>query len=123
MKINIPFKTPSVNHLYFVFRGRRRLTKEARKLKKEIYELVDFQKSFNRSEFLKKLLKVEILIIEDWYCKNGSVKKKDIANREKFLIDAVFEGLGIDDRFVFEETIKKVQSLHEERAIINIEVL
>ena len=35
MKITIPFKTPSVNHLYFNWRGRQILTKEAKELKKK----------------------------------------------------------------------------------------
>lgn len=122
MQIKIPFKTPSVNHLYFTHRGRRILTAEARKLKKEIYTMVDFQKTLNRDTLNNKNLKVNILIFEDWYCKNGSVKKKDVANREKFLIDAVFEALGIDDRFIFIERIEKIQSASE-KAIIDIEVL
>lgn len=84
--------------------------------------MVDFQKTLNRDTLNNKNLKVNILIFEDWYCKNGSVKKKDVANREKFLIDAVFEALGIDDRFIFIERIEKIQSASE-KAIIDIEVL
>ena len=40
MKITIPFKTPSVNHLYFNWRGRQILTKEAKELKKKIKEII-----------------------------------------------------------------------------------
>ena len=85
--------------------------------------MVDFQKQFSEEKLKNCLLKVNIKIYEDWYCKNGAVKKKDIANREKFLIDAVFEALCLDDKFIFQEEIVKVQSLHEEKAIINIEEL
>jgi len=45
--------------------------------------------------------------------------EKDIANRKKFLIDSVFRGLGLDDSFIFEHTMFKVQS-EEEKAAITI---
>ena len=44
-------------------------------------------------------------------------------NRTKFLIDSVFQALDIDDKLIFEHTIKKIQSETEEKAVINIEVL
>lgn len=116
MIIKIPFKTPSVNHLYFNFKNVRILTKEARQLKKDIAEIVEKLEIDIAND---KPLKVVCSIYEDWYCKNGTIKRADIANREKFLIDAVFDGLGIDDRFIFEHSMIKVQSL-EEKAIIEI---
>ena len=120
MQIKIPFKTPSVNHLYFVWKGRKILTKEARALKKEIAEIIGETGIIGFSE---KPLKVSVDIYENWFCKNGEVYKKDIANREKFLIDAVFEALEMDDKFIFESKFKKIQSETEEAAIITIEVL
>lgn len=41
------------------------------------------------------------------------------SNREKFLIDSVFNALGLDDCFVFEHTMIKVQS-DEEKSVILI---
>lgn len=67
-------------------------------------------------------LKVSVEIYENWYCTDGVVKKKDIANREKFLIDSVFEALNIDDKYIFENTFKKINS-NVERAVITIEPL
>jgi len=52
--------------------------------------------------------------------KKGEVKRKDVANREKFLIDSVFDALGIDDKFIFEHNISKCQDT-EEFALIKIE--
>ena len=122
MQIIIPFKTPTVNHLYTRNRfGHQCKTGEANKLKKEINEIVQKRTHIEETNYNQNL-KVTIEIYEDWYCKNLSVKKKDIANREKFLVDAVFDSLGLDDKFIFEESIKKIQS-DEEKAIINIEVL
>jgi Holliday junction resolvase RusA-like endonuclease len=123
MIITIPFKTPSVNHLYFNFRGFQRLTTEARKLQIEIAELVNkVLQTEDIEEFKNKHLKISVDIYEDWYCKDKSVKKKDLSNREKFLIDAIMESLGLEDKFVFEETMRKIQS-KEEKAIVTIEVL
>jgi Holliday junction resolvase RusA-like endonuclease len=124
MEIIIPFKTPSVNHLYFNFRGFQRLTKEARVLQLKIAEIVNEQK---REQYIwtgevTPKLKVQIDIYENWNCKDGSVKKKDLANREKFLVDAVMESLGIEDKFIFQETMRKIQS-DVEQAVIKIEVL
>lgn len=117
MRIIIPFKTPSVNHLYFTWQNRRILTKEARNLQKTIKELVP---KCNKE---LKQLRVEVTIIENWYNKNGTIAKKDVANREKFLIDAIFKALEIDDSLIFVSLLRKVQSTVEEKSIIEIEEL
>ena len=121
MQITIPFKTPSVNHLYFVWQGRRIMTKEARKMKLLIKDIVD---SINRDFMhIDQKLKVTAEIHEDWYFKNGNIKTSDVANREKFLIDAVFEALNINDNHIWQMTFKKVQDKEKEMAVINIEVI
>ena len=118
MIITIPFRTPSVNHLYFNWQNRRILTKEARGLKIEIARVVKEQ---NPDTFGLKTskLNLEVEIHEEWYTKKGLVAKKDISNREKFLIDSVFKALEIDDKFIFNHTMKKIES-EEEKAIITI---
>ena len=119
MKIKIPFKTPTVNHLYgrhakgFMF-----VKQEAKDLKEEIRKIVLKDISLIIPN-LNDGLKIEVEIHENWYSKKGTVLRKDIANREKFLIDSVFKALGIDDKFIFEHTMKKVQD-QEEFAIIKI---
>ena len=125
MEIIIPFKTPTVNHLYGQRPGgfgRARFIKpEARKIRQKILELIDELPRCMIDDLPKdRQLKVTILIYENWYTKQGVVKRKDIANREKFLIDSVFSALEIDDRFIFEHTMKKVQS-DEEKVVITIE--
>jgi len=109
IKIKIPFKTPSINHLYYHRGNMKILTKEARELKEEIKQIV--YKS-----------RVEVEIHENWLTKKGEIKKKDIANREKFLIDSVFAALGMDDKFIFEHSMKKVQD-DQEFAVITIQKL
>ncbi len=121
MLIKIPFKTPSVNIMYgHNMRGGFYLKKEGKDIRKEIIEIVDNMEDPMFYDGDK--LKVNVEIHENWYTKDGKVKKKDIANREKFLIDSVFEGLNIDDKMIFKHSMSKVQS-DKEYALIKIEVL
>lgn len=116
MLITIPFKTPSINHLYWHRGNMKIMKKEAKKLKDKIKEVIDA----NLIDFkTNKTLRVRVSIFEDWFCLNGEVKRKDIANREKFLIDAVFDALNLDDKLIFEQTFVKVQS-NKEFATIEI---
>lgn len=119
MIITIPFKTPSINHLYGQNGVRKYLKPEAKKLRQEIIEIV---KSYPGDIHLSNHLKVTVDLYENWYTKKGTVKRVDAANREKFLIDSVFEGLLLDDKYIFEHTMRKIQS-DEEKAVIAIEVL
>jgi hypothetical protein len=91
------------------------LTKEARALQKTIKELVP-----ECSVKDKKLL-VQVLIYENWLNQDGTVKTKDVSNREKFLIDSVFKALGVDDKYIFCQTLIKVQSVDVEKSVITIE--
>jgi len=119
MEIKIPFKTPTINHLYYHRGNIKILTREAREFKKEINEIVRELLPFVCRN-LNDGLKVEVEIHENWLTKKGEIKKKDISNREKFLIDSIFDALNIDDKFIFEQTMKKVQS-EKEFAIIKIQ--
>ena len=123
MKILIPFKTPSINHLYFNYRNIRILTKEARELKKTIFNIINDIDKTKEDPVPETPLKVTTLIYENWYCKNTSVRRCDVANREKFLIDAVFDALGVDDKYIFEQHLIKVQSDDKEFAEIEINAI
>ena len=120
MKIKLPFKTPSINHLHGHNKfGAFYLKPEAKKLREEIKGICEGIPLGHLGEF-KNGLKVTTEIHENWLTKKGLVKRVDISNREKFLIDAIFDALGIDDKFIFEHTMKKIQS-DKEFAIVIIE--
>lgn len=122
IEIIIPFKTPSINNLYGHFQNRTYLKHEGRKIRKEIIELIhesDSLHSFTDNDTLELTVEVN----EDWYTKKGTIKKVDVANREKFLIDSVFEALGIDDRQIFSHTMIKVQNDTKEFSKITIATL
>ena len=90
------------------------LKPEGRELREYIVSQVKGRKSLPTGK-----LKVKVDIYENWLTKKGEVKRVDIANREKFLIDSIFEGLGIDDKYIFLHEMQKIQSI-EEKAIITI---
>jgi len=124
LKINLPFKTPSINHLH----GRNNfgsvyLKTEAKILKKQIIDIVDEQKraqGYLQHEWENRMLSVTTIISEKWFTKKDTIKKKDIANREKFLIDSVFESLGIDDSHIWEHRLLKHDD-EKEYAVVKIE--
>lgn len=115
----IPFKTPTINHLYGHWRGNVVMKQEAKLLRARIKELCDE----DMSEFKDKQLAIEIEIHEDWHCKNGKVKQKDIANREKFLVDSIFNAYGLEDKFIFSHKMIKKQNKNKEFAIIRLQIL
>ena len=119
MKIIIPFKTPTINHLYGQRGYRKFLTKEAKELRKEITEIIKKEKE--KGFFIVNTNNIELTveIYENWHNKDGSVKRKDISNREKFLIDSIFNELGIDDKGIFKHTMIKKQA-DKEYAIVKI---
>ena len=123
-KIKLPFKTPTINHLYGrSFKHNRPYMKpEAKKLREEIKEIIVNQ-AFPLFSGGENRFKVTVAIHENWYTKKNTVKRKDVANREKFLIDSVFEALGIEDKFIFDHRMIKIQDIEKEFAEITIEVL
>ncbi len=122
IEITIPKKTPTVNHLYWHRGNIKILTKEARELRDFISRTVRLTKP-DCFEFAEKKLIVQVDIYENWFTKKGLVAKKDISNREKFLIDSVFKALDMDDKFIFIHGLRKVQSESEEKAVIKIDYL
>ncbi len=123
MKLIIKKKTPSVNHLYG-FKGYHKfLTKEAKELRSYIDEIVK-KKVSNRNldieDYENKKLSLLVEIHENWLTKSGDVYKKDISNREKFLVDSIFKSLGLDDKFIWDHIMRKIQSITEEKAVVEI---
>jgi Holliday junction resolvase RusA-like endonuclease len=112
----------SVNKLYFQPRGSRTriLTPEGRLFKQNASLSVLLQLSLvtNLAYICYKPIKLELHYHGNWVNKNGSIKKKDIANYEKAVIDALFDafkkdGIELDDSQIFEMRLVKVQSEQE----------
>jgi len=117
IKIVIPFQTPSVNHLWGQRGFRKFLTKEAKELKEKIYLLVPNCKFGKNTK-----LAVNMDVYEDWFTKKNEIKKKDLDNKSKFVLDSIFEKLGVDDKQIFELTMKKIfeEDFNKYKTIITI---
>ena len=90
------------------------MKKEAKEIREEIIAIVEKE---TPSFPLEQPLNVEVEVFENWLTVEGKIKRKDVMNREKFLIDSVFIGLGVDDKYIYNYTIKKIQSDKEKSRI------
>lgn len=122
MEINLPYKTNfSVNSMYRVTRQGKFLKREALNLRAKIKKDVhDIQRKEPKHNFYDKKLTVGIIFTENWLYKNGEIRKADLDNRLKFLIDSVFDALGLDDKMIYELYARKEQSELAEATTITI---
>jgi len=126
MKIVIQGKTPTVNHLYITNKwGKRIMSGLNRKIKAEIEDTTMTQstkQNYNQPDWQGRLLKVTTTIHENWYNKDHTIKKKDIVNREKFLIDSVMGGLRLDDSQIWQHIMNKEVEEDPEKFRAEIEI-
>ena len=115
MIIEIPFKTPTVNQMYSTFKGRRIKSKEARKKAEDVAKLL---MGIKHDILPSHKLSVTIQVYGNWINKDGSIKIRDVANYEKFIIDSVFSALKINDCQIFEITMRKIQGEDMAKVII-----
>jgi Holliday junction resolvase RusA-like endonuclease len=119
-----PYKIDmSINRQYYnnpVQRGRKALTEEARNMRARIINDTLAQIG-ERKEFWRcDILEIELIFIENWNTQAGEIRKKDLDNRLKFLIDSIVKAYDIDDSQFFKVTAQKVQSEHLEQTYITI---
>lgn len=107
MIIEIGLIPPTINTAYGRNRQGRRYLSDAGKHFKSIVKAkcIRFKNTLEERPYS---LKIEIY--KPWLTKQGKVAKSDISNRIKLAEDALMEGLGIDDRFIFSITAVKVES-------------
>ena len=116
MIIKIPWKTPSVNHLYW-HRGNIKMMKtEAKNSREDIVNLVPTKpENWDKDTMLKVTVKVH----QSWFYQNGNIRRVDIANLEKFLIDSIFKAWeDMDDRQIFYQVFIKVEDKEEFSEVI-----
>lgn len=123
MEINLPYKTNfSVNSMYRVTRQGKFLKREALNLRTKIIEDVKKQMDLvHRYDCVK--LTVGIIFVENWLYKNGEIRKADLDNRLKFLIDSVFKALDLDDKMIYEIYARKEHNELAEATVITIDEL
>ncbi|MFI5405085.1 MAG: RusA family crossover junction endodeoxyribonuclease [Nitrososphaerales archaeon] len=120
--IIIPEKIPSANGLYPTNRmGFRYLPREGKEFKERIGNICN-QELLNlgdtKPDFTDKKLVVKMWVSENWFNKDGTIKKKDLMNKEKFVIDSVFKGLNLDDSQIFVFLSRKITGSSDKTKIV-----
>lgn len=114
---NIPLP-PSNNAIYASgrFNGitRRYLSKKAKEYVKEFrtWAVINREQLKHLAEFLENNDSVSIFInyTTQWKNKNGSLKKKDVMNYDKLMIDQLFSSIGQDDSKITSAVLQKIHS-------------
>lgn len=107
MIISVNFIPPTINTAYGRNRSGRRYLSAAGKQFKSAVKLHCLKIKESLEECPYRLV---IEVHKPWYTKQGKVCRNDISNRIKIAEDALMEALGLDDRFIFEITAKKIDS-------------
>lgn len=113
----VPGRCPSYNMSFKINYGLRQtyLTREARQFKEKV---VIYSPPISVPE--DRLLILEIKVVQSWIYKNKKLRKQDVQNMDKLIIDGLCKKLGIDDSFVQKSTIEKVHSPTEEYVEIKV---
>jgi len=101
----------SVNKLYYLRQSQygKQLTVEARNLRARVIN--DTIEQMHDRDFAKCLpMNVCIKFYGGWYGKNTAPKRKDIDNPLKFIIDSIFKAFDMDDRYIFNLCVHKIES-------------
>lgn len=108
---------PTMNHRMIPFRGRLILSPDHRAYKKLLSLFLHRKCLTTYANFTGKKLSVLITYEgpkSEWFTKKGEIKKKDVENRHKALLDVVMPYFDLDDSQIFEITIKKLVSAQTE---------
>ena len=107
IKFSLPVSPVSVNSLYNVIFSLKevQLKPEVRAWKTQVKQFVPPWKT-QRIGYLY----FNADVYTDTLYKNGKLRRLDLQNMEKALIDAICEKLGIGDEFIFEKKTRKIQA-------------
>jgi len=113
----LPTPPPSMNALYQIHYAKRQVF-----MKPEVRAYKNTAKLYVPPFDTKKedMLGIEMAVSQDWYFKNGAMKKQDVQNMAKVLIDIVAEKMGFDDSQVWEFRLVKVQEVTKTGVAVKI---
>jgi predicted phosphoadenosine phosphosulfate sulfurtransferase len=125
LEVTIPMLPPSVNKIYapMIVRGRKgakgyqsiMLTKEATDW---IQQATLFLPPAKLSD--NQTYRMEIDLYSNWFTKEGKPKIKDCRNFEKLITDTVFRRYGLNDCWIWESLVQKVQSPEKDRIVVRL---
>jgi Holliday junction resolvase RusA-like endonuclease len=120
LEFSIPQIPPSYTASFKINYGLKQtyLSQEARQFKNKVKIYMPSHKLPDLKETDKLILHTEYH--QDWYFMNGKIKKQDVQNLNRLLIDAMFKGLGLDDRNLFCTIDEKVQSQDQEKTVVKL---
>ncbi len=122
-EIIIPEKVPSSNIVYWQKGYHKFIKKPYKELRERIRAIVKRKMgnlNLDMDDYIDKKLYVDIEVSENWFTKKGTVARHDLANKHKFLIDSIFMELGIDDKWIWELHMKKIESIEGDKAVVEI---
>lgn len=107
IRFSLPISPVSCNSLYNVMFNLKRveLKPEIRLWKSQVKQFVPAWKTEK-----KGYLYFNADIYTETLFKNGKVRKLDLQNLEKALIDAICEKIGLSDEFIFKKHTRKIQA-------------
>ncbi len=110
---------PSINSQYATVNGRRVLSEEARKWKREVSRKVEYLEDQGQiSEQLRRdFAKVHLSVFLDFYF--TTPHKRDLDGGLKITLDAICEALNLNDNRVVDiHLIKKIDPLHPRLEVV-----
>jgi len=110
LKMRLDGKITSVNKIYC--RGRHGgvfLAPEVVKYREEQFPIVQQYHKDSGTKYEGGLLVVVVDVCMDFFTKGHEIRRLDIDNFAKNILDTIFPALGIDDKAVFDLRLKKVQ--------------
>lgn len=107
LRFRIPSLPASMNAIYQIMFHLKQvqMKPEVRLWKTQAKMFVPPWKPINADGFLK----IKLVFHGDWFFKNGKVRKIDLPNLQKIVVDAIAEKLGFDDCMIWDVELKKVQ--------------
>lgn len=124
LKLEYPYAVNmTVNKMYYsnpYKRGMKFLTQDAKALRAVI--IADTQKQLKQLPAIHRgsKLRVSIVFVDKFLNNDLTIKKRDLDNRLKFLIDSVFIAIGLDDSQIWHITAHKRHDMEERRTLVGI---
>lgn len=109
LKMRLDGKITSVNRIYM--RGKYGgvfLAPEVVAYRKEVKPIVEKYLKDSGMKYEGGLITLKVDINEVFFTKGHEIKKLDVDNMAKQIIDSIFPALGIDDKTIFNLTLRKV---------------
>jgi crossover junction endodeoxyribonuclease RusA len=112
LQVSLPLP-PSINSQYATVEGRRVLSETARKWKRQVEQRLELleEKEILTDQLRRALVRSYLSVFIEFYF--ASPHRRDLDGGLKITLDAVCEGLGVNDNRVVEiHLVKKIDPLH-----------